>query len=296
MGKSNTLKRALSDYASKTKHKLLDSSHFLDFRHNVFGGRMDDGFIEMFVQGDGNELVLKAAAVHSSSMLSYNFFHWVSKEYPLVIDGVAYDNVMFEVKMPVLKGTRAANMDVVLTSSSGHCLFIESKFTEYLSSGDFKISDTYRKCPDKYHCRGKEWTRFIEEYDTSKKEQYWDGIKQEICHMIALNNWLSEKTKISSVSLPEDRSMIRFFHLLFKPGESYKEELAAFEAYQARYAELHGKLKEKGLLPAGVDSKNISFKTYSDIWDCFMSNTLPEGLKEYLEEHYMQFAASRMPR
>ena len=296
MGKSNTLKKALSDYALKTKHELLDSSHFIDFRHNVFGSAMDRRFVDMFIQGDGNELVAKAAAVHSSSMLSYNFFHWVSKEYPLIIDGVAYDDVMFEVKMPVLKGTKAANMDVVLTSSSGHCLFVESKFTEYLNSGDFKISDTYRERPDKYHCRGEEWTSFIREYDTSKKGQYWDGIKQEICHMIALNNWVAEKTDVTNVPLPEDRTKIRFFHLLFKPGESYKDELAAFNAYQERYTELHGELKKRGLLPVGVDSSNISFKTYSDIWDCFLSNTLPEGLKEYLDEHYMQFAASSMPR
>ena len=204
MGKSNTLIKALSDYALKTKHELLDSSHFIDFRYNVFCSAMDCRFVDMFIQGDGNELVAKAAAVHSSSMLSYNFFHWVSKEYPLVIDGVAYDNVMFEVKMPVLKGTKAANMDVVLTSSSGHCLFVESKFTEYLNSGDFKISDTYRERPDKYHCRGEEWTSFIREYDTSKKGQYWDGIKQEICHMIALNNWVAEKTDVTNVPLPED--------------------------------------------------------------------------------------------
>lgn len=296
MAKTNTLKEDLSGYALKTKHELLDSSHFIDFRHNVFGSAMDRRFVDMFIQGDGNELVAKAAAVHSSSMLSYNFFHWVSKEYPLIIDGVVYDNVMFEVKMPVLKGTRQANMDVVLTGASGHCLFIESKFTEYLNSGKFKISDTYRERPDKYHCRGEEWTRFIKEYDAPGKDQYWDGIKQEICHMIALNNWVDAKTDLISVPLPNDRSKIRFFHLLFKPGESYESELAAFDAYHARYTELHGELEKRGLLPAGVDSKNISFKTYSDIWDCFMSNTLPEGLKEYLEEHYMQFAASRMPR
>ena len=69
MAKTNTLKEDLSGYALKTKHELLDSSHFIDFRHNVFGSAMDRRFVDMFIQGDGNELVAKAAAVHSSTFL-----------------------------------------------------------------------------------------------------------------------------------------------------------------------------------------------------------------------------------
>ena len=286
-----SIKDALSDYASiLTDGQMVDTSHFYDFRQNIFPEEMEDRFKKMFLAGDGNELVSKACAVNSSSMLGYNFFHWIKEETPMAIDGIIYDTVLFEVKIPVLKGTTPANMDIVLKNGSGDYLFIESKFLEYLNSNSFKISDTYKNKADKYYYAGDRWTRFISEYDVHMKEQYWDGIKQEICHMIGLTNWLNHETVVGNCDHYEpytDRGNISFINLVFEPNQDYKIEHERFNSYKARYEELHNALKDNSLIP---DKLKIGFKTYSDLWRDLTSSNIPVGLKEYLYEHYMKFA------
>ena len=129
----NTLKTDLNEYAKELKNvPMVDESHFCDFHNNIFEGKMSEEFVKMFMEGDGSELVSKACAVHSSSMLGYNFFHWISDETPLTIEFennqiVSYTKVMFEVKMRVFKGKTPANMDIVLTNEKSDILFIESK-------------------------------------------------------------------------------------------------------------------------------------------------------------------------
>lgn len=289
MESKRSIQIALNDYASKSaKGKMVDCSHFYDFRQNIFPSEMENRFRKMFMAGDGNELVAKACAVNSSSMLGFNFFHWVNGDSPIVIDGITYDTVLFEVKIPVLKGTNPANMDIVLKNPSGDHLFIESKFLEYLRTDSFKISETYKNKAEKYYHDGERWTKFISEYDTRQKEQYWGGIKQEICHMIGLTNWLSHKTVIGEGELFSDTGRISFINLVFEPKSEFQSEKAKFNSYRDRYNELHNALAKNDLIPHDLI---IGFKTYSDLWkDLSYANNTPEGLKEYLFEHYMQFA------
>ena len=86
----------------------------------------------------GKEVSPKAASVHSSSMLAYNFFHWISPEHPLHFsDGVTYDKVYFKLKMPMLKSDSHIFMDVVLVSEDcRHMLCFASFFTELLNWRD----------------------------------------------------------------------------------------------------------------------------------------------------------------
>jgi hypothetical protein len=65
---------------------------------------MGEAFQNMFNDGSGSELHSKAEAVHSSSMLSYNFFHWIDEEHPFVFEDVIYTKVLFEVKLKTIKG------------------------------------------------------------------------------------------------------------------------------------------------------------------------------------------------
>lgn len=284
----NSIKSALNEYASRiTGGKLVDNSHFYDFRQNIFPKEMDEKFRKMFVAGDGNELVAKAAAVNSSSMLGFNFFHWIDKESPLIIDSVEYDEVLFEVKIPVLKGTTPANMDIVLKSNAGDYLFVESKFLEYLEADSFKISDTYKSKPEKYYCHGDEWASFIREYDHSQKGVYWGGIKQEICHMIGLTNWLEHKTEIGGGERYTDSGSIRFINLVFEPKQGFCGDYEKFRSYKELYKSFHAKLKKASWIPKNVQ---IEFKTYSEIWPDIVSSRLPAGLEKYLYDHYMRFA------
>lgn len=284
----NDIQTALNEYASHvTGGKLVDKSHFYDFRENIFPKEMDERFKDMFVAGDGNELVAKAAAVNSSSILGFNFFHWISKESPLIIDSVEYNEVLFEVKIPVLKGTTPANMDIVLKSDRGDYLFIESKFLEYLTTSSFDISDTYKDKPEKYFCHGDEWARFIREYDHSQNSVYWGGIKQEICHMIGLTNWLNGKTEIGKGEKYTDSGSIRFINLVFEPKQKYARDYEKFVSYKNLYEAFHAKLNNARWIPQNV---KIEFKTYSDLWPIVKSSKLPAGLEKYLYDHYMQFA------
>ena len=293
------LKNALADYAIEWAGKenvLLNSkdggAYFCDFRENVFQKKMDERFVKMFMNGDGNELVSKASAVHSSSMLGFNFFHWIDKNYPLTINfgemGInTYDTVYFEEKLVVLDGTRPANMDIILTNSKGDFLFIESKFMEYLKKDRFSISDTYKYKTDKYLTKEKQWKEFLSSLDYSETGQYWSGIKQEICHMIAINNWIDKKIPI--LNRYYDESEVRFINLVFSPDpKSFKKESEDFEKYKTLYEKLHEQLAQKDLIPKKVV---MQFMTYSSLWKSFVTNKMPLKLEEFLKEHYMRFAA-----
>lgn len=298
------MKESIKDSLKSYVEKVVSDAHlnkqnyfyFYDFRHNIFGGQMDPKFEKMFLAGGGVELASKACAPHSSSMLGYNFFHWINEKYPLTIDFNStdkntYSEVLFEVKIPVLKKSpHPAYMDVVLRNTKGDWLFIESKFLEYCECEKFDISDTYKEKPMSYYCKGDEWTKFISKYDTSKKSQYWPGIKQEICHLIGLTNWLEGKTKILENDLGrETHCDIRFINLVFEPNED-KSDYEFFKNYKERYADLHRELANEGLIP---DRLKMEFMTYSQLWENLKQSTLPDGLEKYLYEHYMQFSSAR---
>ena len=292
MNKNTKLKEALADYArNNAKNEILKNGYYYDFRNNIFNGKMNIDFEKMFLEGDGGELETKACAPHSSSMLGYNFFHWISKRYPVVIDGIAYNKVWFEVKIPVLKGTKCANMDIVLSNENGDWLFIESKFLEYLECGKFEISDTYKNS-DKYFCNGNKWSHFISNYKTDIKQQYWQGIKQEICHLIGLTNWLEGKSNLKQESSNLDekynkKGKVTFVNLVFEPNkDKFLDEFNKFDAYRKLYNIFYEEIKDK-LIPQNL---TMEFKSYSQLWEIIKGTNLPAGLEDYLWEHYMQFA------
>ena len=280
----------LKEYAKSQKSSgMISDSYFYDFRSNIFGGNMPLKFQKMFLAGEGNELVAKACAVHSSSMLGYNFFHWVD-DYPITIkwnDGkvIRYDMVSFEEKIPVLVGKTPANMDIVLRNSTGDILFIESKFLEYTNTGSFSLSKTYLN-PSQYYTKGEEWGKLISNLNTKHSKQYWEGIAQEIRHLIGITNWIEHKTVVGGV-MYNGTSDIRFINLVFEPKVDYVEH-SAFSEYRKRYAELHAKLEELNLLPTQL---KMEFMTYSDLWEIVRDmNNLPYSLKDYLSSHYMFYS------
>ncbi|MDE7386447.1 MAG: hypothetical protein K2N28_04860, partial [Muribaculaceae bacterium] len=74
--------------------------------------------------------------LHSSALLALLCFHDVANK-PIIIkhsdnEVEEYDECWFEVKNKVFDNP--SNIDIVLKSKKGNLLFLESKFTEYLSS------------------------------------------------------------------------------------------------------------------------------------------------------------------
>lgn len=79
--------------ALKAGFKCNDNGYFNSFLDNVYANQMDSKFQKMFNKGSGNELHSKAEAIHSSSMLAYNFFHWIDDASGFDYNGINYTNV-----------------------------------------------------------------------------------------------------------------------------------------------------------------------------------------------------------
>ena len=287
---------------SSVKGKTNSKGYFDSFSKNIFG-EMSNEFEEMFTAGDGRELYGKACAVHSSSMLSFNMFSWISEK-PFKYEDVEYNRVFFEVHLPTLIKTTPANLDVVLmgknlTSGEKTVLFIESKFTEYFKNDSDqmkKMSAAYDD-PEKYFTnKGAKWAKLIKEYrkkPSSSSNGYYDGIKQEICHIIGISNlrnpkghkeFESYKSKYLC-SQPEiiGNEKFIFKNILFKVGSKYSEEYKRYSEYEQIYNKLHEDLSE---LRENID---MAITSYSDLWPIIRDQMSPDR-KVFLEDKYMQFA------
>lgn len=278
------------------------------YQENIFQGYMPDRFRNMFIKGSGSELRSKAEAVHSSSMLAYNFFHWVSEKYPLTIDDIKYTQVFFEVKMNVLRGTNPANMDILLIGKKDKrtkLLFIESKFLEYLSSEKYELSKSYEN--GDYYVN-KDWNPFLNavKLTVDNKENncsYKGGIKQGVSHLFALTNLANEeafgflKNKNGLEIILKDMKSINvrdisFLNLIFEPSEAdFKLEHEKFNSYKTLYR-LFIKIAEEHTCIKPL------FMTYSELWNNQERNKqiskVNNGhLHQYLKERYMRFAEMR---
>lgn len=180
-----------------------ESGYFARVEDNVFpdavegiaeGGR----FRQMFMNGDGGELKgdkAHAKAVHSSSMLAYNFFYWVSPQSPLryksLFDGeTTYDKIYFEVKMRTLKSSRRpANMDILLVSDDCRRVWcIESKFTEPLADTGGANRDAYADADNYYAIPFRDDLTALNRLIRERPKVWCEGIAQNLRHLTAISN------------------------------------------------------------------------------------------------------------
>lgn len=284
-----------------------DNSGYLDsYLGNIFTGYMPDKFRNMFMDGSGSELRSKAAAVHSSSMLGYNFFHWVSEKYPLTIMGIKYTKVFFEVKMAVLQGTLPANMDILLVGEKDgkiQLLFIESKFLEYLGNRKFVLGSSYWK-QDKWLYKGKDWLPFLDAVQKCVNKDndciYKEGIKQGVSHLFAITNLVNKsKEAITELLINNEylgnyldensiqNAEFHFINILFEPLiVDFRTEHDKYTGYEALYNKF-----------IGVAKINQCFEpvlmTYSKLWQEAEEDIKKVNnghLHQYLLDRYMRFA------
>ena len=194
--------------------------------------------------GDGDEKS-RILTLHSSSLLAFLCFNDVAN-HPIKIDDIVYDEVMFEVKNDVIDASlgKPSNIDVLLMGENRKkLLFLESKFTEYLSGGKVFLSpDRYKEFydllldkldlpfkasfnkvnhkPDKSHSEP-----FVtEEYclinkNNVRTSEYIGGIKQAFSHLLGIatgpaNKQLPENESYK-MSLLENAEEIRFATIVF---------------------------------------------------------------------------------
>ena len=117
---------------NKTKSEILRET--FDIKSN----KWDKLFLQA-TNGKGQEHN-RILTLHSSTLMAILCFHNVY-ENPITIDNEIYNQCWFEVRNNVYDS--ASSVDVVLKSESGNLLFLESKFTEYLSPDVPKIKMAY---------------------------------------------------------------------------------------------------------------------------------------------------------
>lgn len=262
--------------------------------------------VHAFENGDGNEWRCrgKACAVHSSSMLAYNFFSWIGTNNTLHIDDVEYNERFFEVRIPCLTTSRA-NMDVTLLSrDKKRVLFIESKFTEHFSKASSKmkgLSDAYSDSR-KYYEQGDIWPKLIEveKVEAKKGDAYYDGIKQEICHLIAIENIarrnkraldvfgrLNQKSHASLVYAIPSITQFDFMSLVFAPNSEYREH-KDYLRYKKVHEAFRTQLTQRDFTP----NVRVKYMTYSDLWT-EIKKSIDDKRRQYLFNRYMTLAADK---
>lgn len=266
---------------------LNDKGYFDSYKDNIFDGKMDEMFQDMFDNGSGGELHSKAEAVHSSSMLSYNIFH-VIKKTPISFKGVTYHDVLFEVKMQTIKGSPApANMDVVLIGEKEgktHVMFIESKFLEYVDNKKSELSKSYEN-ENKWFVKNVDWLNIIKAQPSTKG--YHEGIKQAVTHLFGIHNLLINHVNVAALKLVNiEKTSFEFVNMIYEPSESY-EESNSYDNYKTLYSEFVDKIKDVSglkIIPQWI--------SYSEWWKD-TENQYPKDLRSYINERYMRYAKKR---
>ncbi|MBQ7190971.1 MAG: hypothetical protein IJR99_16325 [Kiritimatiellae bacterium] len=282
---------------------------FVTYEDNIFGNKMRADYIEMFNRGDGEELKSKACAAHSSSMLAYNFFHWISADNMFEYEDTVYNRVFFEVRIPTIsKSPAPANMDIVLVSENKKkWLMLESKFTEYfhksfreminLSHGYF-IPHRYLFADQDEAIRTcnlvEYWNRKVDPHGEEFKSGYYDGIKQQLCHLIAIKNIMlpsgmaqvEAKVKKYNPGLERMPEYIDFKTILFDPPkvEVFKKEYDAYADYEKLCEDFCVSVVEKGACPKTV---TVGVTTYSEVWAKMKSQIHNIELCRFLADRYM---------
>lgn len=293
------------------------------YAENVFvSGRMaltEGKFHDMFMAGDGHELedytdkngvfhVAHARSIFSSSMLAYNFFHWICPEHPLTLNGITYDKVYFEVKFPVMAKTskgrpinRPSNMDVVLVSEDCTAMLcIESKYTEHTHHQEAIFSDAYFK-PSCYYKGNPYRTSFIQmalRYN-EKGNGYYAGIKQNVSHLIGITNimhdadalaWFKANNPFIEPEVMEEigaHTEFIFTNLLYCRPEMADEIFGDIQAEEKTYPYLLGELLYDHLQKALDEPLLLSrfIITYPELFAEIQSQ-MPEHLANYLDNRY----------
>lgn len=278
--KESKISRALAaELVSNSGFKTFESkSHSLLFFNenyisSLFSERFDVGAdYEQFEQafrivtnGVGNEIA-KINSVISSSLLSllvfYKLFNNISDEISLHLTlnerNYIFTQTLFEVRNKVIGYPSC--VDVVLKATDGTLLFLESKFTEYLDrrkpyekygSGYCSL---YNNLKDVFQAAGLS----VKTYDDSLVleanggEQYIDGIKQSISHLIGLvqgpqqsNDEIYEDVYKEYLSLYQSAPRLIYGTVLFDPTQILPEADEAFNDYKRLYENAIGNNGER---------------------------------------------------
>ena len=235
--------------------KSNEGEDAFDTLQRIFGIRESArGLFEAATSGDGNEKS-RILTLHSSALLAFLCFNDVAN-HPITIDKIdktVYDEVLFEVKNNVINNSPGkSNIDVLLMGENRKkLLFLESKFTEYLSGGNVTLSphryeEFYSMLTEKNNFRFSAGLPVNSKTDESQKTQYalysdnepslfLEGIKQAFSHLLGIATGPAKhQTKGNEVythSLLENAEEIRFASIVFNcDNAKFKEYFDLYES------------------------------------------------------------------
>ncbi|MGN0210835.1 MAG: hypothetical protein ACI391_06945 [Muribaculaceae bacterium] len=209
------------------------------------------GLFDAAASGGGHEK-RRILTLHSSALLAFLCFNDVAN-HPITItidgDRTVYDEVMFEVKNDVINASGGkSNIDVLLMGENRKkLLFLESKFTEYLSGGKVvfslgKYGQFYDRLSDKLpfevsklptHEPDKAHKLCLSASPGKRTTDYLEGIKQAFSHLLGLATGpASEQAQGNEAydqSLLDNASEIKFASIVFNCDND------KFEKYNALY-------------------------------------------------------------
>ena len=246
---------------------------------SVFGldVEMFKGKFVQAILGDGHEYN-EIRTLHSSSLLALLCFYNVSALHPLVCTieskTVIFTESLFEIQNPIAGSERPSNIDVTLIGKdkqSGRkvTLFLESKFSEYLTHGEKDMistpvyRDIYHRINKTLDSIGVTFDEYSEKYSklrykNKKKTHYLEGVKQVVSHFLGVQSVATdERAQNENIYLGE---------ILFKFPEEVDSKHKKFNDYAQAYE----------TLAAGLNSITDSkFKvighcfTYQDVFKSF---------------------------
>lgn len=218
--------------------------------------------------------------LNSSALLAFLCFYKINNDNKVTIPGIGeFNNVYFEIKSP-LKIHAKSNMDVVLTNDDT-VLFLESKFTEYLSPtkayksriayedyykeifkgnlsiGDISIVTLSDKCL--WSC-------------STGNRAYFEGLKQLISHTLGICNTLTQPKpkswEVAEGNLGAKKHFV-LAEILFKFEEDAesKEHLESYVNYYTRLQDkLNAYIKNQKLAHEADFTVHKTLLTYQDIF------------------------------
>lgn len=207
---------------TETKERLVEL--FKPKSIERFGRCFDEA-----VGGSGQEW-MEIATLSSSSLIALLCFYNVSPENPLCYkigdEMCKFTQSYFECQNKIKNASSPSNMDVVLTgtiegTNDRVILFLESKFSEYLSGGkkDNISNQVYGDIYRSIKRSGISGLEFVECGDTwtiqSKKGEshYCEGIKQMISHYLGITKGIEDEHfgKESSASYIPNRNFKKIY-------------------------------------------------------------------------------------
>lgn len=231
--------------------------------------------------------------LHSSALIAILCFHNVC-ENPISIDDEIYNQCWFEVRNSVYGS--ASSVDVVLKSESGNLLFLESKFTEYLSPDVPEIKMAYWEFyknilpqipdyplqmvyPKVWKKNGEENVGFTIQAKSPKvayNSLYLAGIKQCFSHIIGISRG-PENIEDDCWKNVTPHTKLRFGCIVYRFP-------TVFTNYNSFYKETIGKISSEMILNS-LDGE----KTYANQLEIFPELlTYQDIFKKQTPKHYCQ--------